>query len=364
MGGFEVNPSHKYPWMVAFLNRQGKPFCSGSIISRHYILTAAHCFDSISTNYSLISSIKVALGVQRLNETGLKEEIESILIHPKYHKTSQALFNDLALVKLKQRLVFNINRRPICLPNRSMNNYRNLTVAGWGFTVEDGFPSQVLREVSLPFVENHVCADFHGDSITDDMICAGGQKDQDSCHGDSGSPLMHWQYGHAFVVGIVSYGLGCGRPSYYGVNTRVQSYLEWIYANTQDSTYCARPPRIVSAESSSSNNSSKESSQSMTTTSTIRPTTIRTSTTTGASTSTEESGYFKFDKPINVSMAYPLSLNGLIPFSTFNMFDQLTPLFPNLIYCGISNTPNSRIIGGQEVQPQAFPWMVSGLIVN
>ena len=60
-------------------------------------------------------------------------------------------------------------------------------------------------------------------------MCAGGNKGEDACSGDSGGGLFNeistgiWE-----VVGIVSYGsnrCGNGTP---GIYTRVSQYLQWI----------------------------------------------------------------------------------------------------------------------------------------
>ena len=34
--------------------------------------------------------------------------------------------------------------------------------------------------------------------------------------------------GVATVVGVVSFGVGCGKPNYYGVYTDVYQFLPWI----------------------------------------------------------------------------------------------------------------------------------------
>jgi len=54
---------------------------------------------------------------------------------------------------------------------------------------------------------------------------------KDSCSGDSGGPLMRVAGSTVYQVGVVSWGIGCGKAEFPGVYTRVASLLPWINRN-------------------------------------------------------------------------------------------------------------------------------------
>ena len=52
----------------------------------------------------------------------------------------------------------------------------------------------------------------------------------DTCQGDSGGPVMSYSEKERLwvLVGITSYGRGCGLQNSAGVYTRLSRYIEWI----------------------------------------------------------------------------------------------------------------------------------------
>ncbi|ELW68648.1 Mannan-binding lectin serine protease 2 [Tupaia chinensis] len=188
-----------------------------------------------------VSSLDIRMGaLKRLSSDYTQAWAEAVFIHEGY--THNAGFdNDIALIKLKNKVEINSNIIPICLPRKAAESFMRIndtgTVSGWGLT-QRGFLARTLQFVDIPVVDHQKCTDayekkpYPGGKVTDNMLCAGLESGgKDSCKGDSGGALVFLdnETGKWFVGGIVSWGsINCGEADQYGVYTKVINYIPWI----------------------------------------------------------------------------------------------------------------------------------------
>lgn len=223
----------EWPWIAALFN-SGRQFCGGSLIDNIHILTAAHCVAHMSAWD--VARLTVRLGDHNIKSNSETKHIEKKVKRVVRHRgfDSRTLYNDIAILTLDSPVTFTKNIRSICLPSGG-NLYagQTATVIGWGSLRESGPQPAVLQEVNIPVWANQECRAKYGPAapggIVEHFLCAG-QAARDSCSGDSGGPLMINE-GRWTQVGIVSWGIGCGKGQYPGVYTRVTHFLPWIAKN-------------------------------------------------------------------------------------------------------------------------------------
>ncbi|XP_005397669.1 PREDICTED: vitamin K-dependent protein C isoform X2 [Chinchilla lanigera] len=228
------------PWQVMLMDSKRKLACGGVLIHSSWVLTAAHCVDESR-------KLSVRLGeydLRRRDKGEVELDIQEIFIHPNY--TRSTTNNDIALLHLAEPTVLSKTIVPICLPDSGLAE-RELTqagqetvVTGWGYQSErKGDPrrslTSVLNSIRIPVAPHNECIQVMKNVISENMLCAGILGDtRDACDGDSGGPMVASFQGTWFLVGLVSWGEGCGLPNNYGVYTKVSRYLDWIHSHIRD----------------------------------------------------------------------------------------------------------------------------------
>jgi len=181
--------------------------CGGSLINKHYVLTAAHCIETVNGR-----PVEVVLGEHRVDTDPdcsrdgkcsppkITRGIKEIIMHESYDE-EPAFNHDIALIRLDQEVPLNSEDPknswvlPVCLPWAKDDFYRKqlpdgekATVAGWGRNVRKKTEQTIRRvnrnrvnvklllSVEVP-IANGKCGT--GDEIEIDtrrQICAGGEE--------------------------------------------------------------------------------------------------------------------------------------------------------------------------------------------
>lgn len=238
--------SGHFPWVVKVTksSSRSQSYCTGSLISNSFVLTAAHCVPSnnnasamrVFLNQDCNDDLSMASDGEgqsaESNESGL--EVMRVIRNRRY---VYGWFggSDIALLELRIPLPPD-QVMPICLTDTKL--FDNFLVAGWG-KVNNGTSgvksNKCLHEADLEVVSNKRCWHTFPLANFNFVLCAGGDKG--ICNGDSGGPLMTRKFGRIFQAGVTSFtSNGClsNRPSAF---ERIAPHVKWILRNSRN-TVC------------------------------------------------------------------------------------------------------------------------------
>lgn len=231
MVGGLLTPGH-VPWQALVYLSDTKldgGIGGGALIAPQWILTAGRNLfmrkTKKDTNGKMPLIPKVYLGVVRRAKADAATEVavEKVFLHPAFQNVSD-VDNDLALIQLKEPVVFNDTVFPIPLPETEDNleetTKQRGVIAGWGWGPLFTF-SESLKFLALPIV-----------SVNRDKIWTSQTEFQENvCYGDAGGALalLNPDTKHVYAAGILSYDEPCSRNQ-EAVFLRISAYLPWIHS--------------------------------------------------------------------------------------------------------------------------------------
>ncbi|XP_046988072.1 serine protease snake-like [Schistocerca americana] len=144
--------------------------CGGSLISEYYVLTAAHC-----THIGKYPAVIVRLGEMNLKRDDdgahpVDYHIADLVRHPEYKGPSK--YNDIALLRLSERVDFNKFIRPACLYTHDKFSVSKTVATGWG-KIEYAMIERLLK---LPLTHGDEAEELN---VTKQVARETGYKDHD-----------------------------------------------------------------------------------------------------------------------------------------------------------------------------------------
>jgi len=228
--GGETAMSSEFPSVVALENSPGNWFCTGTIIDKSWVLTAAHCVEGETA-----AGLKVRLDASNVNNATGANEIQVAEIHENPGYDGIAWDNDVALLALATPIT---DRAPTPVHRPVAPAGTAMIQVGYGDSSDSG-GGGVLRKLTTASID---CADVMDSTISGaNVVCFDQRDGNGTCYGDSGGPSFVTVAGFSGpgaleVAAITSGGTVDSCLDGFDIQTSVAGELDFI-----DQTMAAGP---------------------------------------------------------------------------------------------------------------------------
>ncbi|XP_020797847.1 serine protease SP24D [Drosophila serrata] len=221
VGGVDAG-KNQFPHQISLRNG-GSHSCGGSILSRTYILTAAHCVTNEDSDGKYVAvaaeRLTVRSGSNDRFSGGILSQVAEVIFHENYGNFE----NDIALLRLDTPLIYSASIQPIALPTVDTPVDANIIISGWGRLWHQGDLPRYLQYNTLKSISTELCDELIGFDFPGEL-CLIHEEDNGACNGDSGGPAIY----NGEVVGIAGFVVGGCGSNYPDGYARVYYFREWI----------------------------------------------------------------------------------------------------------------------------------------
>lgn len=204
-------------------------YCSGTLVARTWVLTAAHCLqDDSGQLFGDLSNSVVATADGIAGRSGAISKVLAVVAHPNYNPST--LVDDIGLIQVND--VFGGVYAELATADELKaveDAYSQGIASGFGKTSQNGSGTSAPLEVKLTLLAQNYCRSnwTYISPYEFTYVCAQVSTSSVTCKGDSGGPLFVIAGGTRRVAGVTSFGsTRCGES--YSVFTRVSSYQSFL----------------------------------------------------------------------------------------------------------------------------------------
>lgn len=206
-----------FPTVVGLLAGGNNWFCTGVLVDKDWVMTAATCFDSVT-----ITTAQVRLDDSTLGDSGGKTvAVTEIRKHPELDLNSTTWNHDIAMLKLATSVT---DRTPSIIRRDQVALATQVTQVGYGVRDTNNNGGGQLRSLATTSVD---CAQAGDTGITNaNLICFDASDGNGSCYGDGGAPSFVGP--NKAVAGLGSGGTGSSCTRGLDLYTAISAEVAFI----------------------------------------------------------------------------------------------------------------------------------------